>query len=66
MENELRVDLPAGTFTIELRDLTGRLVATRTNCTNNCTIAREGWASGMYELIVTGEGLYTRSRLAVR
>jgi hypothetical protein len=66
MENELRVDLPAGTFTIELRDLTGRLVATRTNCTNNCTIAREGWASGIYELIVTGEGLYTRSRLAVR
>jgi hypothetical protein len=67
MENELRVDLPSqGTYHIELRDLTGRLIATRSQCQGTCTLQRDGAASGIYELLVTGEGVYAHQRVVLR
>jgi len=67
MENDLRVDLPAhGYFTIELRDLTGRLVVARSQCQNSCTLQREGNTSGVYELIIRGEGVYAHQRVVLR
>jgi len=67
MENELRIDLPAqGTYHIELRDLTGRLIATRSQCQGTCTLQREGAASGIYELLIKGEGMYAHQRVVLR
>jgi hypothetical protein len=67
MENELRIDLPSqGTYHIELRDLTGRLIATRSQCQGTCTLQREGAASGMYELLIKGEGVYAHQRVVLK
>jgi hypothetical protein len=67
MENELRIDLPSqGTYHIEFRDLTGRLIATRSQCQGTCTLQREGAASGMYELLIKGEGVYAHQRVVLK
>ena len=67
MENELRIDLPAhGFYRVELRDLTGRLINTRSQCQGTCTLQREGAASGMYELLIQGEGVYAHQRVVLR
>jgi hypothetical protein len=67
MENELRIDLPSqGTYHIELSDLTGRLIATRSQCQGTCTLQREGAASGMYELLIKGEGVYAHQRVVLK
>ena len=67
MENELRIDLPSqGTYHIELRDLTGRLIATRSQCQGTCTLQRDGAASGIYELLIRGEGVYAHQRVVLR
>jgi hypothetical protein len=67
MESELRIDLPThGTYHIELRDLTGRLIATRSQCQGTCTLQREGAASGMYELLIKGEGVYAHQRVVLK
>jgi hypothetical protein len=67
VENEFRIDLPAqGVFNIELRDLTGRLVASRSNCQTNCTIQREGYAGGVYELLIMGEGTFAHQRIVFK
>ncbi len=67
MENELRIDLPEeGLYNIELRDLTGRLVVARSQCQNSCTLQREGNASGIYELVITGEGVFVHHRVVLK
>jgi hypothetical protein len=67
MENELRIDLPTqGIYHIELRDLTGRPIATRTQCQGTCTLQREGAASGVYQLLIKGEGVYAHQRVVLR
>jgi hypothetical protein len=67
MENELRIDLPEeGLYNIELRDLTGRLVVARSQCQNSCTLQREVNASGIYELVITGEGVFVHHRVVLK
>jgi hypothetical protein len=67
MENELRIDLPEqGLYSIELRDLTGRLVVVRSQCQNSCTLEREGNASGIYELVISGEGMRAHQRVFLK
>jgi hypothetical protein len=67
MENELRIDLPThGIYQIELRDLTGRLISTRSQCQGSCTLQREGAASGVYQLLIRGEGVYAHQRVVLK
>ena len=67
MENELRIDLPAqGIYQIELRDLTGRLISTGSQCQGSCTLQREGAASGVYQLLIKGEGVLAHQRVVLR
>ena len=67
MEDYLRIELPlTGVYNIELRDLTGRLIATRSQCQGTCTLQREGAASGMYELLIAGEGVYAHQRVVLK
>jgi hypothetical protein len=67
VENELRIDLPSqGTYHIELRDLTGRLISTRSQCQGTSTLQREGAASGIYELLIVGEGMYAHQRVVLK
>jgi len=67
MENELRIDLPEqGLYNIELRDLTGRLVVARSQCQITCTLQREGNASGIYELVISGEGMQAHQRVVLK
>jgi hypothetical protein len=67
MENELRIDLPSqGIYHVELRDLTGRIVTSISQCQVSCTLQREGAASGIYELLIRGEGVYAHQRVVLR
>jgi hypothetical protein len=67
MESELRIELPAqGLYQIELRDLTGRIVHMRSQCQGSCTLQRDGAASGIYELVIHGEGVYAHQRVVLR
>jgi hypothetical protein len=67
MENELRIDLPEqGFYSIELRDMTGRLVVARAQCQTTCILQREGNAAGIYELLIKGEGVMAHQRVVLK
>ena len=67
MENELRIDLPSqGIYHVEIRDLTGRIVTSISQCQVSCTLQREGAASGIYEQLIRGEGVYAHQRVVLR
>jgi hypothetical protein len=67
MESELRIDLPEqGFYSIELRDMTGRLVVSRAQCQTTCTLRREGNAAGIYELLIKGEGVMAHQRVLLK
>jgi hypothetical protein len=66
MDQTLNIRLPQGTFAVELRDMTGRLIAAQSACQNMLTLERGAWSAGTYELIITGEGVVAHERVVVR
>lgn len=55
MGERATVELPAGTFNGQVIDITGRVVQTISQATNELVIERNGLQSGVYMLVLTNE-----------
>jgi hypothetical protein len=66
MDQSARIQLPAGVFNLEIRDMTGRLVWSHSACQNTYTLERGSLAAGNYQLVIAGESIYATQRLMVK
>lgn len=66
MDQSARIQLPAGTFNLEIRDMMGRLVWSQSACQQSITLERGSLASGNYQLLIAGESMYVTQRLMVK
>jgi len=66
MDQSARIQLPAGVFNLEIRDMTGRLVWSQSACQNTYTLERGSLTAGNYQLVISGESIYATQRLMVK
>jgi hypothetical protein len=66
MDQTARIQLPAGVFNLQIRDMTGRLVWSQSACQHSYTLERGTLASGNYQLVIRGESIYATQRLMVK
>jgi hypothetical protein len=66
MDQSTRIQLPEGIFTLEIRDMMGRLVWSQSACQQSITLERGSLTSGNYQLVITGESMYATQRLMVK
>jgi len=66
MDQSARIQLPAGIFNLEIRDMMGRLVWSQSACQQSITLDRGSLASGNYQLLIAGESMYASQRLMVK
>lgn len=66
MDQLAQIRFPSGTYDVILSDMTGREVAGYRSCAQQLTLNREGWASGTYVLVISGEGFVAHQRLIIK